>query len=101
MPANDNPQGRIGCGRKIVTTAGTKVQLSTTSVECAWIQIVAETDNTGIITFGDSEVVGVLASRKGVPLNAGDSEVIPVDNLTDIYLDTTVNGDGVTYIYGY
>jgi len=35
-----------------------------------------------------------------VPLNAGDSIVIPIDNLSDVYIDSTVSGEGVTFTYG-
>jgi hypothetical protein len=62
--------------------------------------LVAETDNTGIITFGGSQVDAALATRRGYPLTAGEkSPWIPVDDLYNVYIDTTVNGDGVTYIY--
>jgi hypothetical protein len=32
-----------------------------------------------------------------VPLAAGDSIVLQIDNLADIGLDSTVSGDGVTF----
>lgn len=85
-------------GRQTVATAGTAVQLSSTSSECRGVMIQAETDNTGTIVVGDSSVVAALATRKGVALVAGDREYFPIDNLTDLYIDTTVNTDGVTYI---
>lgn len=90
----------LGTGRQTVTTAGTRVQLTTTSTRADWVIVTAETDNTGVITAGGSGVVGALATRQGVSLQAGDSVTVITDNLTDIYLDTTVNGDGVTYVYG-
>lgn len=97
------PKGKdIGDGRAVVTTAGTRVQLSTTSTKCYKVEIIAETDNTGIIVVGGSTVVALLATRRGVPLNAGDVLTITdVDNLNKIYLDSTVNGDGVSYVYFY
>jgi len=77
------------------------VVLSSTNVEgVEWVAITAETDNTGVITVGGSAVVGALATRKGVPLAVGDSVTLPINNLSDVYLDTTVNGDGVTYSVG-
>lgn len=97
------PKGtRIKDGRTVVATAGTRVQLSTVSIPCQKVEIVAETDNTGVIVVGGTTVVALLATRRGVPLNAGDVHTITdVDNLNKIYLDTTVNGDGVTYVYYY
>lgn len=87
-------------GRQTVTTAGTAVQLSTTSVPFREVTICAETDNTGLITVGGSDVVAALATRKGIPLYASDCYTLSYpqgSDLTTIYIDTTVNTDGVTY----
>lgn len=95
----ENPAASIGDGRTVVTTAGTRVQLATTSVKCRSVAITAETDNTGVITVGGSTVVGALATRRGTPLAAGASVSFDINDLAKVYLDTTVNGDGVTYTY--
>ena len=84
--------------RKIVTTAGTRVALAS-STACKEVVITAETDNTGIVVVGAAAtVVAALATRRGVPLNAGDSIVLQIDNLADIGLDSMVSGDGVTFV---
>lgn len=97
------PKGKnIGDGRTVVTTAGTRVQLSTLSVPCNKVEIIAETDNTGVIVVGGTTVVAILATRRGVPLNAGDVHTITdVDNLNKIWIDATVNLEGVSYEYFY
>lgn len=100
MASFDNPAAKLGDGRKVVATAETREQLTTTSTSILWVIITAETDNTGVITVGGTGVIGKLSTRIGTPLEAGRSATFPVDNLTDIWLDTTVNGDGVTYTYG-
>jgi hypothetical protein len=85
-------------GRKVVATAGTKEALAS-STACKEVIITAETDNTGIVAVGAaSTVVADLATRRGVPLAAGDSIVLQIDNLADIGLDATVSGDGVTFM---
>lgn len=89
----------IGIGRQTVTTAGTRVQLNATSTSCTRIVITAETDNTGIITVGGASVVGALATREGTPLAAGDSVTLYVNNLNKVYIDSTVDSDGVSYVY--
>jgi hypothetical protein len=89
--------GALLDGRKVVTLAGTREQLSTVTDEITSVTIVAETDNTGTIVVGRDTVVASLASRRGVPLNAGDAYTISVTQLPFIYLDTTVSGDGVTW----
>lgn len=91
----------IGDGRKTVSTAGTAERLDTREAIVYRVIITAETDNTGIITVGSSTVVGALGTRRGVPLEAGDSVTFVNNRLSDIWLDTTVNGDGVTFLYFY
>lgn len=90
-----------GDGRATVTTAGTRVQLGVASglgqVDCAYVKIQAETDNTGVIVGGGSTVVAALATRRGIALNAGEIDIIPCNHLNDVWLDTTVNTDGVTF----
>lgn len=86
-------------GRKIVTAAATRQTLVDSSTPAKLVIITAETDNTGVIAVGGSTVVALLATRTGTPLLAGDSLLLDVDDLIDIYLDSTVSGDGVTYVY--
>lgn len=84
-------------GRTTVTTAGTRVALASSTVVKEVI-ITAETDNTGIVVVGGSTCVAALATRRGIPLNAGDSVSFQITNLNAISLDATVSGDGVTYV---
>ena len=85
-------------GRTVVTTAGTRVALAS-STACKEVIITAETDNTGIVVVGAAAtVVAAIATRRGVPLSAGDSVVLQTDNLADLGLDSTVSTDGVTYV---
>ena len=88
-------------GRQTVTTAGTRVQLSTTSTACTRVVITAETDNTNAVTVGGSGVVGALATRQGVPLLPGDSLTVRVNNLNKIYLDAITDTEGVSYVFYY
>jgi hypothetical protein len=97
MDETDLP-GRISDGRKVVAAAATAEALAA-STPCKRVVITAETDNTGVIVVGGSTVVAALGTRRGSPLSAGDSVTIVTNNLANIYLDTTVNGDGVTYHY--
>ena len=90
----------ISNNRKIVTTAGTRVALVASSTRANWVIITAETDNTGIIVVGGSGVIAALATRQGTPLGVGDSVALLIDDLVDVYIDTTVDGDGVTFTYG-
>jgi len=88
----------IANNRKVVTTAGTAVALAA-STACKKVIITAETDNTGLIVVGGSAVVAALATRQGIPLYAGDSIEFEITDLASVYIDSTVNGDGVTFLY--
>jgi len=92
-------KGELVDGRKTVATAGSAEPLSSSSVVVSWIIITAETNNTGVITVGASTVVATVAIRRGTPLYAGESATLYGVDLSEVYLDTTVNGDGVTYFY--
>ena len=83
-------------GRKVVAAAGTAVVLgaSTTIKE---VLITAELNNTGVISVGGSGVIAAEATREGTPLEAGESMRIVTSDLANVYIDSTVNGDGVTY----
>lgn len=86
-------------GRKVVAAAGTAEALSSTTVVVTWIIVTAETNNTGVMTVGASTVVASLTTRRGIPLLAGESMLLEAVDIASIYLDATVTGDGVTYLY--
>lgn len=81
-------------GKKTVTTAGTRVQLTTTSTGIHTVSVRALTGNTGLIYIGNSAV----ASTTGVELSAGDAITITINDLSKVYIDSAVNGEGVTYL---
>lgn len=93
-------------GRRIVATAGTRVALSTTPAAFNSVTLTAETDNTGIVVVGAvATVIASLSTRAGIPLSAGDSITLTreedrIGDLQQIGLDSTVSGDGVTFVYG-
>lgn len=107
IPAGTNAIGKVGHdttgfgdGRTTVTTAGTRVALTTTTT-AKWVIITAETDNTGIVVVGTAAgVIAAIGTREGIPLAAGDSITLPCDDLAEIGLDATVDTEGVTYLYG-
>ena len=95
-------------GRQVVTTGGTAVALSATNnTKAGGLIITAETNNTGIVVVGASTVVAAVGTRRGTPLEAGKSMSINPNwsgdeglvDLSKIYIDATVNGDGVTFTY--
>jgi len=89
----------IGHGVKVVTTAGTDVVLAA-STSAKWITIQAQTDNTGYVAVGATGIDATVATGTGVLLAASEHITLPIDNLADIYIDSTVSGEGVRYTYG-
>jgi len=87
----------IESGKKIITTAGTKETLVSSSTPCKEVLIMALPSNTGEIWVGDSNVSAT--NKIGIVLYKNDAVLIPIDNLQKIYLDATVSGDGVSFIY--
>lgn len=94
--------GALVPGSKSVTTAGTKVQLSATSTKVYWLDIQAKCDNTNYIYVGDSglnNTIGIqLTPCSVLTISSGNTGKDPL-NLTDIYIDSLVNGDGVRLNY--
>lgn len=87
--------------RTTVTTAGTRVQLTSTKTPCSWVLITALTSNTGQVNVGDVGVVAATgATERGIPLSAGDSIKYPTNDASNIYVDSRVNGEGVIWQYG-
>ncbi len=91
---------------KTVTTSGTVVTLTASRTLARWVLIQALAANTGSICVGGSDVT--CANKKGVTLSAGQSlGLMPVGELKDvnkydmlkIYIDSSVNAEGVQVTY--
>ena len=82
-----------GAAVQNVTTAGVRVQLP--SVACSEITIIAKRANTGYIYVGG---VTVSSAVYGAELSALDSITVPVNNANEIYIDSSVSGEGISYV---
>jgi hypothetical protein len=96
----------IGDGRKVVAAAGTREQLSTSSVGIRSVDITALSTNTAIVVVGGPTVVAAAGTRRGVALAAGqtqsyDADQDLVDDLNQVWLDAVTSGEGVSYAYTY
>ncbi len=80
-------------GKTTVTTAGTRVVLAA-STACKSVTIKSLSTNTGFIYVGNSAV----ASTNGFQLLAGDSISLDISNLNTVNIDSSVNGEGVSYL---
>lgn len=92
---------------KVTVTAGTAVALSATDLAVSELCIIAKKANTGIIYIGDSTVTNsATTSVGGFPLAA--NERFPISgladydgriNLKDIYINSSVDAEGVVISY--
>ena len=92
------PAGIVADGIKAVTTAGTAVRLSATSVPCRRVFIQALATNTKAIAIGASTVVAAEATARGASIFPTQGDWFNVDNLNLLYIDSQVNGEGVNYL---
>jgi hypothetical protein len=81
-------------GQKSVTTVGTRVTLGSTTSLKFGVTIKAKVGNTGSIYVGSSAVT----SSNGYVLAAGESVFVGVADLASIYIDSSVNGEGVSFV---
>ncbi|MGH2878945.1 MAG: hypothetical protein ACRDK4_04975 [Solirubrobacteraceae bacterium] len=95
----------INSGRQVVAEAGEAVALAG-STAIVSVTITALSTNTKLVVLGGKDVVAAAGTRKGTPLAAGESikfgeELDAIDDLSSIWLDAEVNGEGVSYSYGH
>lgn len=80
-------------GKTTVTTAGTRVVLTTTQAVKS-VTVKALATNTGIIYVGNASV----SSTNGFRLAAGEAVSFDIADLNSVNLDSSVNAEGVTYL---
>ena len=90
-------------GSKTVSVAGIAEALSSSSVPCYEVLIQAKRTNTGRIYIGGAAVHnddtdGICLE---IPIAGVTPPSIPISaqNLNQIYVNSTVNNEGVTFIY--
>jgi len=85
-------------GVKVVTTAGTAVRLSATSLIINGpVTVKALSTNTGLMFVGN--VSGDVQSTNGFPLAAGDVAVFNnIGNAMEVWVNSAVNGEGVAWL---
>ena len=86
-------------GRKTVASAGTRERLVSSNTPCKVVTITALIANTNEVVIGGSTVVASAGTRSGVPLFAGQSVTLYIEDLYALYIDSVTNGEGVSFIY--
>lgn len=93
VPSREMGSESVSSGILNVTTAGTAVQFPSTL--CRRLLIIAKRGNTGSIYVGNSTVT---STSYGAELLAGDSLELNISNASLLYINSSVNGEGVSYI---
>ena len=88
-------KGHVQVGIGTNTDVGTSAEVLSTSQACKHVDVMAAIANTGIIWVGGSS----LAANRGIALYAGDVYSIDIDNVNNIYVLASVNGEDVHWVY--
>ncbi len=86
----------VVAGQKAVTSHGTAVALGASTPLTSGVRLKALVGNTGDIYVGGAAV----ASDAGFVLDAGEEVFVEIDNLASVYIDSSVDAEGVSYIGG-
>lgn len=89
-----NPYATMGSGQTTVVTAGTQIQLAA-NTPIKSVTVKANFNNTGYIFVGAATV----DSSTGFILSKNDSVSLDVDNLNDVWIDSSIDAQAVSYIY--
>jgi hypothetical protein len=85
--------GKFDHGQSILTESA--LQLTTTDVECeVGVTVRAHTTNTGYVYVGNSDVT----TANGYQLAAGESVILKVNNVKNVYAVGSVNPQTVSWI---
>lgn len=89
-------------GRKVVAAAGTPLALLAQSAasKCKWVIVTALNANTSPVAVGGAAVVAAAGTETGVVLGPGDAVTIAVSDVSLVFVDSRVNGEGVSFAYG-
>ena len=94
-------------GTTTVSTATTRVQISTLADTVKWIQFKSRAANTGRIFIGDSGVALALGWELSIPLTGRPNDPLVLDFgkykdgsvlLNTFYADSTVSGEIVDWV---
>lgn len=92
----------IVTGQKTVAAAGTPERVVATSTDISdgvSIILKAKTANTGSITVGNSSANALNTGTSHFRLAASESISFQIKDLRRVWIDATVNDDGVEFIY--
>lgn len=93
------PPTTINSGRKTVTVPGTAEQLVSTITVARQVIVTSPATNSDAVYIGGSSVSAVSGSEQGLLLNPTGSASIDIDDISKVWIDSVVAGEGVTFTY--
>lgn len=98
----DSPITQIVDSKKTSTTPGTAVQFAAkgATTHCSYVEVQALETNTKQVAVGGPSVLEAVANRAGIVLQPGEGRIFYVTDLSMLYLDVQVSGEGVGYQLG-
>jgi hypothetical protein len=89
-----------GQGNKVVAAPATALQLVAGATPCTTVIVTARVGNTKEIAYGFSNAVRATAGAEvGAQLQPGDSVSLRVSDVSKIWIDAQVAGEGVSFTY--
>lgn len=82
-------------GKQTVATAGNRAAIAASQALTEGVWVRALDANTGLIYVGNSTI---SSTAGGTRLAGKESVFIRIDNLSKVYVDSAVNGEGVTFL---
>jgi hypothetical protein len=91
-------------GRKILVTSGIPVRLFDNPVPCIGVILTANLENTGMLFYGNDLVRADVTTHSAVGqllVNGQSTVLLPIDDLSKLWIDSTASGDGVSFVWFY
>ncbi len=86
-------------GRKVVASAGTAEPLVNETLHVIWVTIQALRTNTDYVAIGASTVKVAEGVERGEILSAESAAPIENVDLNTIYVNSIIDGEGVSFLY--
>jgi hypothetical protein len=91
---------------KTVTTSGVAVRLSSTTLKVRSFMVQSLSTNTGVIFVGGSDVLAASKNGAALPVSVavaflpiGEIKTVNYYDLMNVWIDSTVNAEGVSVTY--
>lgn len=98
MPAG-TPRQSLTLSQGGVTVASAAVATQIGASPCGQVIVQSASANTGVVCVGGSGVLAAAASRTGIALAPGGTLTLDCDSLGQVWVDSTVSGDKVHFVY--